>query len=145
ERLLGVRVPDSVLPALHDDQPDEETEDGFVERLLSWDLPGDLWLSSPAVIAAQQEGWRGLRGLLSKRGVLWKRLFPPASEMAERYSVPTATSRLWLYYPYRIAELALHCTRSWCRPRPVDAALHRSVKVRRWLADERCGWDRMYG
>jgi len=153
-KLLGAAVPDEVLQSLE--------PDSFDARSVAW-AEGRIFAQTDDTIGPSPEGhilvqiddatgplsdgwgrlWASKR-LLDKLSIFLKTCFPAPQAMAEIYSAPPGSKRVYLYYPIRLKDLLRrHARRAWqllCRDDETTMWIQREARrveqqaIAKWLA-----------
>jgi hypothetical protein len=108
--LLGTPVPEELLNAIKPDDFDERFIAMARGRIFaSGDRSVDGLSLSPNVAQLF-----GSKRFLNKAVLFLKRVFPPREEMTRMYPAPSASPRIFFYYPARIRDLFLrHGRQGW--------------------------------
>jgi hypothetical protein len=95
--LLGVPVPEQVLGQLRPDDFSSQIDASARERVLSAAEPTPI---NPYLLRL----W-GVEPLKGKLTLLRDSVFPPPEAVAQRYSLPPGSKRIYLYYLVRLVDL----------------------------------------
>ncbi len=124
KKLFGAAVPDEVLQGL---EPND-----FDTRFVAW-AEGRIFSQVDNIVGPPSDNWGRLwasKRLLDKASVLLKTCFAPPQIMAEMYSVPPGSKRIYLYYPVRLKDLLRrHARRAWL-------LLRRDDETKAWVERE---------
>ncbi|MFB0547139.1 MAG: hypothetical protein ACETWB_09530, partial [Anaerolineae bacterium] len=126
-KLFGAAVPDEVLQGL-------EPHD-FDARFVAW-AEGRVFAQvddALGLLPGSSDSWGQLwasKRLLDRVSVFVKTCFPSPQIMAEMYSVPPGSKRIYLYYPVRLKDLLRrHVHRAWL-------LLSRDDETKAWVERE---------
>ena len=98
ERIVGARVPQSILKQVEPIGLDAHLLAVCERRLLGSGIERTLISDNWGRV---QTG----RGMKARLGALLETAFPPRERVAEIYSLPAGSWRVWLYYPVRLGHL----------------------------------------